>query len=35
MCHSAAPIIAAVVLLLPVLYLGSYFALVIPDGRTF
>ena len=28
-----APIIAAVLLLLPVLYVGSYFALVAPEGR--
>jgi hypothetical protein len=28
-----APIIAAVLLLLPVLYVGSYFALVLPQGR--
>jgi hypothetical protein len=30
--HAAAPIIAAIFLLLPVLYVGSYLALVVPDG---
>jgi hypothetical protein len=30
----AAPIIAAILLLLPVLYLGSYLALVVPKGIT-
>ena len=30
--RSAAPIIAAVLLLLPVLYVESYFALVVPRG---
>lgn len=30
---SAAPIFAAILLLLPVLYIGSYFALVIPAGK--
>lgn len=29
----AAPIIAAVLLLLPVVYVGSYLALVVPEGR--
>jgi hypothetical protein len=29
----AAPIIAALLLLLPVLYVASYFALVVPQGR--
>src|SRR5689334_17179042 len=33
MKRHAAPIIAAVLLLLPVLYVGSYLALVIPNGR--
>lgn len=32
MKRHAAPIIAAVLLLLPVLYVGSYFALVVPSG---
>jgi hypothetical protein len=30
----AAPLIAAVLLLLPVLYVASYLALVVPAGRT-
>ncbi|QDU31910.1 hypothetical protein ETAA8_70720 [Anatilimnocola aggregata] len=30
---TAAPIFAAILLLLPVLYVGSYLALVVPDGR--
>ena len=30
--RSTAPIIAAVLLLVPVLYVGSYFALVVPQG---
>jgi hypothetical protein len=34
MRRSAAPIIAAVLLLLPVLYVGSYLALVTPQLRT-
>ena len=32
MKRHAAPIIAAILLLLPVLYVGSYFALVTPEG---
>jgi hypothetical protein len=31
--HRSAPIIAAVLLLLPVLYMGSYLALALPGGR--
>jgi hypothetical protein len=31
--RSFAPIIAAVLLLLPVLYVGSYLALVVPEGK--
>jgi hypothetical protein len=31
----SAPIIAAILLLLPVLYVGSYLALVVPNGRDF
>jgi len=31
--RSFAPIIAAVLLLFPVLYVGSYLALVVPEGR--
>jgi hypothetical protein len=31
--RSAAPIIAAVLLLVPVLYVGSHLALVVPQGR--
>jgi hypothetical protein len=32
---SPAPIIAAVLLILPVLYVGSYLALVVPSGRPY
>lgn len=35
MRRNAAPIIAIALLLLPVLYVGSYLALVVPEGRTF
>jgi hypothetical protein len=31
--HSFAPIVAAVLLLVPVLYVGSYLVLVVPEGR--
>jgi hypothetical protein len=33
MKRHAAPIVDAILLLLPVLYVGSYFALVMPGGR--
>jgi hypothetical protein len=33
MKRHTAPIVAAVLLLLPVLYVGSYLALVVPQGR--
>ena len=33
MKRHTAPIIAAILLLLPVLYVGSYLALVVPPGR--
>jgi len=33
MKRHAAPVIAAVLLLLPALYVGSYFALVVPGGH--
>jgi hypothetical protein len=33
MKRHAAPIIAAILLLLPVLYVGSYLALVLPQGQ--
>jgi hypothetical protein len=33
MKRHAAPIITAILLLLPVLYAGSYLALVMPEGR--